>query len=109
MVAQAVVAGSDQLSFDFLPDRPVVVQRHDGQLTSDAGLLPIRQFDGRWDYTGRMAAGLHDPRGGVPRHALLAMLRQRVYGTPGRVRGLQRPRRAARRPGVQARRGTPAR
>jgi hypothetical protein len=81
MVAQAAaIEQPDQLSFDFLPDRPVVVQRHAGQLTSDAGLLPIRQFDARWDYTGRMAAGLHDPRGGASRHALLAMLRQRVYG-----------------------------
>jgi len=86
MVAQTVVAAAgggewpDQLSFDFLPDRPVVVQRHDGQLTSDAGLLPIRQFDQRWDYTRRMAACLHDPRAGTPRHALLAMLRQRLYG-----------------------------
>ena len=85
MVAQAVMAGGggewpDQLSFDFLPHVPVVVQRHDGRLTSDAGLLPIRQFDQRWDYSRRMAACLHDPRGGTPRHALLAMLRQRLYG-----------------------------
>lgn len=80
MVAQAAAGGPpDQLSFDFLPDRPVVVQRHHGQLTSDVGLLPIRQFDQRWDYTRRMAACLSDRRAD-PAHASLTMLRQRLYG-----------------------------
>ncbi len=32
---------AEQIEFDFLPDLPVVVQQHEGQLTSDAGLLPI--------------------------------------------------------------------
>ena len=51
MVAQA----AEQLSFDFLPQTDLVVQRHQGQLTSDAGLIPVRQFDRRWRYTERMA------------------------------------------------------
>ena len=46
---------AEQLSFDFLPHLPVVVQRSEGQLSSDAGLLPLRQFDQRWNYTARMA------------------------------------------------------
>ena len=69
----------EQVSFDFFPQIPVVVQRSTGQLTSDAGLLPIRQFDRRWNYTGRMAACLDDPtpnRG----QSLASMLRQRVFG-----------------------------
>ena len=51
-MAQAV----GQLTFDFLPHAAVVVQPHAGQITSDAGLLPIRQFDQRWRYTERMAS-----------------------------------------------------
>jgi hypothetical protein len=79
--------GVDQLSFDFLPQLPVVVQPSAGQLSSDAGLLPLRQFDQRWDYTERMARCLHDPlrqAQGRPKpsrqHTLLSMLRQRIYG-----------------------------
>lgn len=68
-----------QLHLDFLPQIPVLVQPSAGQLTSDAGLLPIRQFDERWSYTARMAACLDDPR---PQRgqSLSAMLRQRIFG-----------------------------
>jgi len=45
-----------QIEFNFLSDLPVLVQQHEGQLTSDAGLLPIAQFDRRLNYTARMAA-----------------------------------------------------
>lgn len=71
--------GVGQLSFDFLPHRPVVVQRHEGRLSSDAGLLPLRQFDRRWNYTSRLCACLHDPRPD-PSHSPLSMLRQRLFG-----------------------------
>src|SRR5579862_7970454 len=80
MVAQAADAGQDQFSFDFLPDTPVVVQRHEGQVSSDAGLLPLRQFDDRWDYTRRMAACLGDDPRASPDHPLGQMLRQRLFG-----------------------------
>jgi hypothetical protein len=69
----------EQLSFDFLPHLPVVVQRHEGQLTSDAGLLPLRQFDQRWRYTRRLAECLVDPRASAE-HSPLSMLRQRLFG-----------------------------
>jgi Transposase DDE domain group 1 len=69
----------EQLSFDFLPHSPVVVQRHEGQLSCDAGLLPLRQFDERWHYTHRMALCLADDRQD-PTHDLLSMLRQRLFG-----------------------------
>ena len=68
-----------QLAFDFLPDLPVVVQQSEGQLSSDAGLLPLRQFDQRWDFTGRFVACLADPRPD-PEHSLLSMVRQRIFG-----------------------------
>lgn len=77
MVAHTAV----QLGFDFLPQTDLVVQRHEGQLTSDAGLIPVRQFDQRWRYTERMAACLEgcDARSD-PGHTVLQMLRQRLYG-----------------------------
>jgi len=85
MSAQAV----EQLTFAFLPQLPVVVQRSEGQLTSDAGLLPLAELDRRWRYTARMAECLEqdprrDPRrkgrGALPRHQRLALLRQRLFG-----------------------------
>jgi Transposase DDE domain group 1 len=71
--------GAEQLSFDFLPHLPVVVQPTAGQMSSDAGLLPLRQFDRRWKYTTRMPDCLHDPK---PRReqSLDSMLRQRIFG-----------------------------
>lgn len=79
MVAQCAAVEREQLAFDFLADLPVIVQQHHGELSSDAGLLPIRQFDHRWHYTDRLAACLHDPNPGRI-HSLLAMLRQRLFG-----------------------------
>ena len=37
-----------QLLFSNLVDRPVVVKRADFEMSSDAGLLPIRELDRRW-------------------------------------------------------------
>jgi hypothetical protein len=75
MIAQS----AEQVEFEFVPGLPVVVQRHNGQLTSDAGLLPVREFDEKWKYTSRMADGLAE---GKPerKQSLLSMLRQRVFG-----------------------------
>src|SRR5271169_1446240 len=71
--------GAEQLSFDFFSDLPVVVQPSEGQLCSDAGLLPLRQFDQRWKYTARMADRLVDPKPSREQ-SLLSMLRQRLFG-----------------------------
>lgn len=79
MVVQTASDDLQQLIFDFVPDLPVVVQQHEGQLSSDAGLLPLRQFDQRWDYTRRLAQCLSDPRP-APLHSSQAMLRQRLFG-----------------------------
>jgi hypothetical protein len=40
--------GDQQIVFDFVADFPIVVQQHQVQITSDAGLLPVRQFDPKW-------------------------------------------------------------
>ena len=83
MEPQSVASNNEpvaaQLHLDFLPQIPVLVQPAAGQLTSDAGLLPLRQFDARWNYTARMAACLNDPK---PQRgqSLAAMVRQRVFG-----------------------------
>ena len=82
MSAQTV----EQFDFDFLPHLPVIVQPHQGQLSSDAGLLPLRQFDQHWDYTRRLAQCLIDPKprredeASRRRHSLLEMTRQRLFG-----------------------------
>ena len=70
---------ADQLTLGVFADRPVVVQRHGGQISSDAGLLPIAEFDQRWRYNERMADCLSDSRID-PDHTLPSMLRQRMYG-----------------------------
>jgi Transposase DDE domain group 1 len=70
---------AQQFSFDFVPQLPVIVQRCAGQISSDAGLLPLRQFDQRWNYTARMVQCLHD-RNTSREHLLLSMLRQRLFG-----------------------------
>lgn len=79
-----------QIELDFVSDLPVIVQRHEGQLTSDAGLLPIAEFDRRWNYTARMAAcldGPDDPRQQhhkpLKPHQRIEMLRQRLFRVLG--------------------------
>lgn len=80
MSQSAQVAGAvQQLSFPGLADRPVVVQRQAGQMTSDAGLVPLAEFDRRWRLSERIAGCLVDARSD-PQHSLLEMLRQRLFG-----------------------------
>ena len=60
---------------------PLVIEPSAGQLSSDAGLLPVRQFDQRIDLTRAFAAALDDARDpGLIDHTLLEMVRSRVYG-----------------------------
>jgi len=69
-----------QLSFPFFADSRLIVQRHPGRISSDAGLLPIRQHDDRHRYTERFAGCLGDDARRHPEHSLVEMLRQRLYG-----------------------------
>jgi Transposase DDE domain group 1 len=69
------------LSFDFLPARPIAIEVSPAPLTSDAGLVPIRQFDEQIRLTEQVAAALDDRRDpALTRQSLLSMVRQRVYG-----------------------------
>lgn len=70
-----------QKRFDFLGRKPIVVEPVDTALTSDAGLLPIRQLDELLGFTAQFAAALDDQRY-VPSvlHTTLEMVRARIYG-----------------------------
>jgi len=68
-----------QLQFGFFAQKQVVVQSRRQAISSDAGLLPIRQFDAQRRYTQRLAACLVDRRSD-PEHSHEQMVRQRVYG-----------------------------
>jgi hypothetical protein len=68
-------------SFDFFPSRPVEIEVSSHPLTSDAGLLPVRQCDQDLRLTEQFAAALDDRRDpALTRQSILSMVRQRVYG-----------------------------
>ena len=69
------------LDLDFFTPLPIQVELSDAPLTSDAGLLPLRQFDDRIGLTASFAAALHDPRNPARiDHSFLEMVRMRVFG-----------------------------
>ena len=60
---------------------PLVLEPSPNQLSSDAGLLPVRQFDQRIGLTRAVAEALDDPRDpALTEHTFLEMVRSRVYG-----------------------------
>src|SRR4051794_12979467 len=68
-------------SFDFLPSRPVEIEVSSAPLSSDAGLLPVRQLDQHIRLTEQFAAARDDRRDpALTRQSLLSMVRQRIYG-----------------------------
>src|SRR6516225_12385127 len=70
-----------QTDLDFWGDKLIRVEPSQAQLTSDAGLLPLRQFDEQIGLTRQFAEALDDPRS--PRfceHTFLEMVRSRIYG-----------------------------
>ena len=71
----------EQIRFDFLPRLPIVVEAKDVQVSSDAGILPVRQFDDQIGYTDRFIACLNDLRDPERiSHSVAEMLRQRFFG-----------------------------
>lgn len=70
-----------QKCFEFLPSKPIVVEPVDASLTSDAGLLPIRELDERLGLTAQFIAALDDPRcAHCIGHTFAEMTRMRIYG-----------------------------
>jgi hypothetical protein len=69
-----------QRNLDFF-ELPIVIEPSRTALTSDAGLLPLRQFDEQIGLTKAFAAALEDPRDPArTEHTFLEMVRSRVYG-----------------------------
>jgi hypothetical protein len=67
--------------FDFYEPLPIQVEISDAPLTSDAGLLPLRQFDERIGLTRQFAAVLDDPRHpDLIDHSFAEMVRMRLFG-----------------------------
>ena len=61
--------------------RKVQAEFSGGDITSDGGVMLLREVDRRLQLTKRIAATLNDPRcPSKTRHSLLHMLRQRVFG-----------------------------
>ncbi len=70
-----------QKCFDFLPGKPIVVEPVAAALSSDAGLLPLRQLDERLGLTAQFIAALEDPRHPeLIGHTFAEMVRSRIYG-----------------------------
>ena len=69
-----------QLSFSFYRHQPIRADFSGGQISSDAGLLPLRAFDQRYGLTRGLAERLYDPREEERvRHSVLSLFRQRLY------------------------------
>jgi hypothetical protein len=67
--------------FDLFEPLPIQIEVSDELLTSDAGLLPLRQFDERIGLAKQFAAVLDDPRDPeLTEHSFLEMVRSRVFG-----------------------------
>jgi hypothetical protein len=70
-----------QGTFSFFDKLPIIIEPSRARLSSDAGLLPLREFDERIGLTRQFAEALQDPR--CPKmidHPFLEMVRARVYG-----------------------------
>ena len=71
----------EQTAFDFFSRLPVVVEPTEAQLSSDVGILPLRQFDDQIGFTERFISCLNDPRDPDQiDHTCGEMARQRLYG-----------------------------
>jgi hypothetical protein len=70
-----------QLTFDFHPRKAIVADFSGGLISSDAGLLPLRQLDQRLGWSAAVAGILDDARqAGKVGHDLKAIVRQRLFG-----------------------------
>lgn len=70
----------EQLTFDFHPRQAVVADFDGGLISSDAGLLPLRQLDERLGWPAAVADILDDLRQtGKVEHLLPAIVRQRLF------------------------------
>src|SRR6202050_3814575 len=69
-----------QLLFSFYRHQPIRADFSGGQISSDAGLLPLRAFDQRYGLTRGLAERVPDSREDERvRHSVLSLFRQRIY------------------------------
>jgi len=69
------------MSLDFFPKKNIEIEPTNMLLTSDAGLLPIRQLDEALQLTQQFTATLDDLRRQYSvQHSFLEMVRSRIYG-----------------------------
>jgi len=70
-----------QTTFSFRNDREIRFDFEGGQITSDAGLIALREFDHRIGFTQGIVGCLHDDRHpSYVRHDVSQLLIQRLYG-----------------------------
>lgn len=70
-----------QRTLGFFQDKPIIVEPVHTQISSDAGLLPFREFDEKIQFTRQFAQALLDRRAGPAlKHPYLEMTRSRIYG-----------------------------
>ena len=75
------VCNTKMIEYSRCKRRKVQAEFNGGEITSDGGVMLLREIDSRLKLTKRIAATLNDPRcSRKTRHNLLSMLRQRVYG-----------------------------
>jgi hypothetical protein len=76
-----IIQAAWQLSFGFCGSRSIVVVPSAAQVSSDAGLLPLREADEQLGLTRQFAEALSDRRAvGYIDHSFLEMARARIYG-----------------------------
>ena len=73
-----------QLTFSFYQHKQLVADFKGGQISSDAGLLLVREFAGQLGWLSEAAGILSDPRDeSRTEHTILEMLQQRIFGIIG--------------------------
>lgn len=72
--------------FSFLPEIPIVVEVSNEALSSDGGLIPIRQFDEQIGFTSQIAEVLDNRRDSN----LTETLKKRPWGRGGLCAGVER-------------------
>jgi len=76
-----MINNNTQICFSFQEKKTISVNFTGGAITSDAGLLPIREFDEKIGFTQRLTEVINDKRQPyLIHHELTDLIRQRLYG-----------------------------
>jgi len=72
--------GVEKICLEFHSKKSIEIEFSQTRLSSDGGLLPVRNFDEKIQLTEQFAAALHDGRADSAVHSTLSMVRQRIFG-----------------------------